>query len=53
VSLAYAAIFFKGQPEGAILLDTDDSNQAPYSDSMESDEAIARALQAQDPNWRV
>jgi hypothetical protein len=41
-----------GNKQGPIALSGDEANIA-VDDGAESDEEIARRLQAQDPNWRV
>jgi len=49
----YGAIFFKGQTEGAIRLRTDEPIGLDIDSSTANDEAIARQLQANEPEWEV
>jgi hypothetical protein len=54
VNVVYSAFFYYGQPEEPIRLEEGPSHvNEPYTDETSSDEALARALQAEDPNWSV
>jgi len=52
-SLLYGAIFFKGQTEGTIRLRTDEPIGLDTDGSTANDEAIARELQANEPEWEA
>lgn len=53
MSFLYGAIFFKGQVEGTIRLRTDEPIGLDVDRSTANDEAIARQLQANEPDWEV
>jgi hypothetical protein len=52
VSLVYGALLFEGQAEGTIRLQDGEPIRLD-SDNTSGDEALARALQANEPEWEV